>query len=112
MPVVKHSPIQGVRKANVIRVSSKTPFVSGLKRVSKLLDKTKQKSKDQSIVLVATGLAINRAIAISLELQSQNFPIEIRTTTVRVVDEHISDEKAEMKERLIGGVEIKVRPKA
>jgi ribonuclease P/MRP protein subunit POP7 len=85
----------------VVYISSKTPFISAVKRVTAYLDaaETAQKSKNQKITskekqnedagvtLKATGRAIDKCLQLGTFFMGQNCEVRVRTGSVNVVDD-------------------------
>ncbi|KAI9776824.1 MAG: hypothetical protein M1835_005403 [Candelina submexicana] len=112
-PIV--SPYAGKQAQKVVYISSKTPFVSAVKRTRKLLnqidkrsmgkvnllgkgkDRDKivqtgrvEKGEPEEVVLKATGKAIEKALGLALFFQGQeDCKVKIRTGSIMVVDDII-----------------------
>ncbi|KAI9703235.1 MAG: hypothetical protein M1836_007800 [Candelina mexicana] len=112
-PIV--SPYAGNQAQKVVYISSKTPFVSAVKRTRKLLnqidkrsmgkvnllgkgkdrDKVLQtgrveKGEPEEVVLKATGKAIEKALSLALFFQGQeDCKVKIRTGSIMVIDDII-----------------------
>ncbi|ANB14048.1 Pop7p [Sugiyamaella lignohabitans] len=105
-------------KQPAVYVSTKTPFVSGLKRVSKhISDVQKLGTKDSikknelHVTVYGLGKAIDKALAIGLNFMNQYSRVEVLTGTVNVVDESNEDDEngiPKINKRKTSKVEIKI----
>lgn len=115
MEVAKHPPPKlATASVTTIYLSSNTPFVSGMKRVKRNLEKMQRKRLGRYVVVFGLGKAIQRALAVAMELKSLGYRVKIYTRTMHALDEHIDEDAgtSEMVKRPVGAVELHVYPLA
>lgn len=99
----KHAPpsaFSHATSASLFKLKTSTPFVLAVKQISKLLaaidsNTTKAKgrnrgrniSKQRSVVVVGLQRVLPRLLQIAVYFEERNHKVEIRTTTVKTVDE-------------------------
>jgi hypothetical protein len=109
--LIKHpSPRLVSSDKTAVYVSVSTPFVSALKRVTKLLNESNKAGKKSSYVSVfGLGKAMDKALAIGLKFQTTGHEIQVLTGTVTVTDE-IDSEKEEpvLTQRQLSNVEVRI----
>ncbi|ODQ65568.1 hypothetical protein NADFUDRAFT_50852 [Nadsonia fulvescens var. elongata DSM 6958] len=82
--LIKHPPPQlGQRPKDTIQIGSSTPFISGLKRVQKQLKVCTR----PFLTVQGLGKSIEKVLALGVKLMELDHVVEVRTSTLRVVDE-------------------------
>ena len=111
---------------STIFIKSSTPFVSGIKRITKFLDNlAKKKFKNAQVryvTILGMGKAVEKTLSLGLYFEQEKFKrIEVYTKTVEVIDEMFADEEESeeindndrettLKKRLVSGIEIRIFP--
>lgn len=114
--LLKHPPPRVFKYSNILtsfRLKSSTPFVSAVKHIDKKfleLDQPKNKnSKKEYITVYGMGKTVEKCLSVGLYFQdTRQHKIEVRTTTVKVLDELQQDDEVEFRKRSISGVEIDI----
>lgn len=115
MEIAKHPPPKLANAATTtIYLSTKTPFVSAMKRLKRNMATTQRKRLGRYVVVYGLGKAIQRALAIAMELQTQGYRVKVYTRTLYALDEHINEDEgiAQMVRRPVGAIELHVYPQA
>jgi DNA-binding protein len=113
---IKHPPPKTTTKKTSkteLLLTPGTPIVSAIKHTNKLLaNLPKVSPKARYVSLRALGKAIDRALIVAVQLQSQGKTVTFHTGTVTVVDEFEStvdpNEDAILKPRKVSSIEIRV----
>lgn len=133
--IIKHSPNSKIglktEADTTFLVKSKTPYISAIKRIDKMLEKFDKASLDHKkyqrgeykkvkyVVVKGMGRAIEKTTSIGLHYMTQKaYKVDIRTGTVEVLDEiktalaysskDDSDEESLFKKRNASFVEVRV----
>ncbi|KAG5358435.1 Ribonucleases P/MRP protein subunit POP7 [Yarrowia sp. B02] len=121
--IVKHAPIKLVGKTSqdCFYVSSKMPFVSALKKVTKLLKPSRQQPNRQFVRMMGMGKCVDKTLSLGLRFQQEGYRVGIYTgeTTlfdeIKVhseekmdLDESDSDEEIVKQQRVISTIEVRV----
>lgn len=109
----KHPPIRlATERPHTVYLSTGTPFVSAVKRVERNLDKMVRKKQGRYVVVYGMGKAIQKALAVAMDLQQRGFKLNIYTRTRYALDETADFEKGEvlMAKRPVGLIELHVYP--
>lgn len=108
--MIKHpAPRSAGHKADLY-ISSKSPFISTVKKIDKL-HKLLERQHRQHVSVYATGKAVERALSVGLNFQQLGHKVEILTSTLNVLDEHDDgdeDNEPEFKKRSISRIEVKI----
>ncbi|KAG5358805.1 Ribonucleases P/MRP protein subunit POP7 [Yarrowia sp. E02] len=97
--IVKHAPIKLVGKSSqdCFYVSSKMPFVSALKKVTKLLKPSRKQPKRQYIKMMGMGKCVDKTVSLGLRFQQEGYKVEIYTGQTTLFDEIKVSEQSEEK---------------
>ncbi|KAH3674609.1 hypothetical protein WICMUC_003155 [Wickerhamomyces mucosus] len=114
--IIKHNPSKQYKYSTTeytINIQSKTPYVSALKRASKMLKLLpKKQPKKDYIIINGMGKAISKTLSIALHFQYvEGNKVEILTKTVEVLDEFDDgneDNDTVLRKRKISAVEIHI----
>ncbi|AMD19640.1 HCL511Cp [Eremothecium sinecaudum] len=119
-PTIKTFNQEAVKR--VIYVKSKTPYVSALKRVNKMLQMLEKQpaNTDKYITLMGMGQAVEKTLSVGCHFQEhKNHRVVIKTASTEVVDEVIKysdgedsvneeDRETELQLRKVSGVEVRI----
>lgn len=114
--ITKHAPAKQFKYSDsdsLLNIQSKTPFVSAVKRVSKLLKELpKKQPKYDYIIVRGSGKAVEKTVSVSLHFKEvERNRVEIFTKTLEVLDEIDNgdeDQDTVLKKRKIPAVEIHI----
>ncbi|KAH3688115.1 hypothetical protein WICPIJ_000886 [Wickerhamomyces pijperi] len=114
--IIKHAPSKQFKYTDsetILNIQSKTPFISAVKRITKLLkDLPKRQPKYTYIIVKGSGRALERTLSIGIHFRDvERNKVEIFTKTLEVLDEIDAgdeDEDTVLKKRKVPSVELHI----
>lgn len=114
--LIRHNPPKRFKFSDLettIHIKSSTPYISAIKRVSKLLKNLPQKQpKARYVTIMGMGAAIEQTVAVGLHFQeNEGCKIDVLTKSVEVLDEFDDgneDNETIYRKRKVTAVEIHI----
>lgn len=136
---IKHSanlkPFTETQSSSIFLIKSKTPYISSLKKITKILDKfnkTKNNNKKYQneqfknvkyITIRGMNKTIEKVLNLGIHFQDKNYKVDILTDSVEVLDEFIpttsttnddeeddeeDDDERIYKKRMVSSIEVRI----
>jgi ribonuclease P/MRP protein subunit POP7 len=109
---IKHGPSSNFKYSDLqttVHIHKKTPYISAVKRVDKMLRQLSDKQPRRTyITVLGMGAAIEKTINVGVHFQSIGCQVDILTKTVEVLDEFENDDDSVLRKRKVSAIEVRV----
>lgn len=118
--IVKHAPIKlvGQSSQDCFYISTKMPFVSALKKITKLLKSSPRQPNRKYLKVLGMGKCVEKALSVGLRFQEDGYRVEIFTGETTLFDEikikgdmevdDESDEEVVKQKRQVSTIEVRI----